>query len=78
MRLADAQGLRLLPGGFIRVQMTLCAADDLFGEAFGAKVTPWQPVPSHEAPQWTPREALFRVPTERLFEATFRNIIRYK
>ena len=41
VRVADAQGLRLKSGGEIRLVITLCASDDLQGEAFGAKVTPW-------------------------------------
>ena len=45
------------------------ASDDVDGEAFGAKVTPWQKVPKDEAPQWTAREAFFRIPMDRLFEA---------
>eukprot|EP00434_Breviolum_minutum_P040425 symbB.v1.2.035922.t1/scaffold4951.1/size34176/3 len=71
VRVADAQGLRLMSGGEIRLVITLCASDDLQGEAFGAKVTPWLGVPADEAPQWKAREAVFAVPMERCFEATF-------
>ncbi|CAK9012566.1 unnamed protein product [Durusdinium trenchii] len=60
-----------MSGGEIRLVITLCASDDLQGEAFGAKVTPWLKVPTDEAPQWKAREALFAVPMERCFEATF-------
>lgn len=60
-----------MSGGEIRLVITLCVADDLQGEAFGAKVTPWQQVPADEAPQWKAREAVFAVPMERCFEATF-------
>lgn len=68
---ADAQGLRLMRGGEIRLVLTLRAADDPEGETFGAKVTPWQGVPENEAPQWTCRQAIFTVPTERGLQPEF-------
>eukprot|EP00928_Gymnodinium_smaydae_P088716 TRINITY_DN72779_c0_g1_i1.p1 TRINITY_DN72779_c0_g1~~TRINITY_DN72779_c0_g1_i1.p1 ORF type:complete len:799 (+),score=151.32 TRINITY_DN72779_c0_g1_i1:78-2474(+) len=67
----DAQGLRLKRGGEIRLVLTLRASDDLAGEAFGAKVTPWLAVPENEAPQWRPRSAFFEVPPGRLSQAVF-------
>eukprot|EP00931_Biecheleriopsis_adriatica_P085089 TRINITY_DN5930_c0_g2_i1.p1 TRINITY_DN5930_c0_g2~~TRINITY_DN5930_c0_g2_i1.p1 ORF type:complete len:682 (-),score=181.29 TRINITY_DN5930_c0_g2_i1:36-2081(-) len=71
VRVGDAQGLRLMRGGEIRLVITLCTSDDSEGLDFGAKVTPWQAVPEDEAPQWGAREALFLVPTDRCFEAAF-------
>lgn len=71
VRVADAQGLRLMPGGEIRLVITLRAADDPVGEAFGAKVTPWLEIPSNQAPQWRAREAVFTIPAERCFQAEF-------
>lgn len=62
---ADAQGLKLMRGGEIRLVLTLRAADDPEGVGFGAKVTPWQAVPETEAPRWRAREAIFAVPAER-------------
>lgn len=61
---ADAQGLKLMRGGEIRLVLTLRTASDPQGERFGAKVTPWQTVPESEAPRWRAREALFTVPAQ--------------
>jgi len=71
VRVADAQGLRLQPGGEIRLVITLRAADDPEGEAFGLKVTPWMVVPEGEAPQWRARGAVFSVPADRCYQADF-------
>ncbi|CAE7415089.1 Kcnh2 [Symbiodinium sp. CCMP2456] len=71
VRIADAQGLRLQRGGEIRLVITLCTSLDREGAEFGAKVTPWLPVPPDEAPQWKAREAIFRLPQSRCFEAEF-------
>eukprot|EP00929_Paragymnodinium_shiwhaense_P097994 TRINITY_DN59558_c0_g1_i1.p1 TRINITY_DN59558_c0_g1~~TRINITY_DN59558_c0_g1_i1.p1 ORF type:complete len:845 (-),score=232.43 TRINITY_DN59558_c0_g1_i1:108-2642(-) len=71
VRVVDAQGLRLNRGGEIRLVITLRAADDLEGEKFGAKVTPWLQVPEDRAPQWRARGAIFSVPEERGFQAEF-------
>ncbi|CAE7828479.1 HCN4 [Symbiodinium sp. CCMP2592] len=71
VRISDAQGLRLQRGGEIRLVITLCTSLDREGAEFGAKVTPWLPVPPDEAPQWKAREAIFRLLKSRCFEAEF-------
>merc|ERR1719422_1416340 len=68
---SEAQGLRLMRGGEIRLVITLRATDDPHGARFGAKVTPWQVVPEGEAPQWRPRECFFVVPADMCFHAEF-------
>ncbi|CAK0847995.1 unnamed protein product [Prorocentrum cordatum] len=71
VKVADAQGLRLMRGGEIRLVITLCARDDPEGDTFGAKVTPWLEVPGLAAPQWKARETSFSVAAERCFQAEF-------
>lgn len=71
VNVADAQGLRLKKGGEIRLVLTLRATDDTEGEAFGAKVTPWLPVPENEAPVWRARGAVFSVAADRCCQAEF-------
>lgn len=73
VRVADAQGLRLLPGGEIRLVITLRSGRDLQGEFFGAKVTPWLQVPRDQAPQWKARGAIFSVSVAKCCDADFQD-----
>mmetsp|Transcript_42188 Transcript_42188/g.98977 ORF Transcript_42188/g.98977 Transcript_42188/m.98977 type:complete len:690 (-) Transcript_42188:112-2181(-) len=71
VRVADAQGLRLMKGGEIRLVITLRSTVDKEGGRFGAKVTPWQEVPENAAPVWKAREAAWTLPAHICYEAEF-------